>query len=315
MRRILILLLQVMMIVQGCSRKKVSEGPVFSFAFLTDMHLSMENNGCFEGTGRAIRAAEKEKVDFIITGGDNLDIDVLGNDSLRARLLFHRLDSVIRGAGTPVYPCMGNHDFFLVPGDGRMERTAGLYREMIGPDHYSFDHRGWHFIVMNSAMRANDRYCVPDDQVAWLRKDLEQTGSDVPLVVTVHVPFLSVLGLTLTGEYPYGHTFENFREVLDLFSNHNLRLVLQGHLHTYEEIKIFGIQFITSGAVSGAWWKGPHNRTQEGFLVVRIAGDNLCWEYVDYGWDPVYRTSGKNNQAGGKTRAEHTRISEDQSPG
>lgn len=110
----MILLLQVMMIVQGCGRKDVSEKPAFSFAFLTDMHLSMENKGCFEGTRKAIRAAEKE---------NNVDIDVLGNDSLRAKHLYYLLDSVFNEVQVPVHPCMGNHDFFLVPGDGQMDRT------------------------------------------------------------------------------------------------------------------------------------------------------------------------------------------------
>ncbi|MBW6461116.1 MAG: hypothetical protein K0B08_11155, partial [Bacteroidales bacterium] len=79
----------------------------------------------------------------------------------------------------------------------------------------------------------------------------------------------------------------NAKEVTGLFKDHNLRLVLQGHLHIYETIHILGIQYITAGAVSGAWWEGPYYGTEEGFLLVKVNGDDFTWEYVDYGWEAI----------------------------
>ena len=70
-----------------------------------------------------------------------------------------------------------------------------------------------------------------------------------------------------------------------MFNEHNLKLVLQGHMHLYEEIKVKGVQFITGGAVSAAWWGGPYYGTEEGYLKVNVKGDNFSWEYVDYGWE------------------------------
>jgi len=62
-------------------------------------------------------------------------------------------------------------------------------------------------------------------------------------------------------------------------------LVLQGHMHLYEEIKVKGVQFITAGAVSASWWGGVYHGTEEGYLLLHMDGDNFHWEYLDYGWE------------------------------
>jgi predicted phosphodiesterase len=77
----------------------------------------------------------------------------------------------------------------------------------------------------------------------------------------------------------------NGKDVLDLFRNHNLKLVLQGHLHTVEDINIDGIHFITGGAVSAGWWNGPNREFQEGYVLVTTGKNDFTWRYVDYGWE------------------------------
>ena len=73
--------------------------------------------------------------------------------------------------------------------------------------------------------------------------------------------------------------------MLQLFAGHNLKLVLQGHMHLFESIDIPGKKFITAGAVSAAWWGGSYYGTEEGYLQVNIKGDNVDCEYIDYGWE------------------------------
>jgi len=77
----------------------------------------------------------------------------------------------------------------------------------------------------------------------------------------------------------------NSKEVLELFKGHNLKLVLQGHLHFYEDIYVEGIHFITGGAVCSAWWTGKFNGLEEGFLRIDVKGDDFSTEYIDYGWE------------------------------
>jgi hypothetical protein len=76
----------------------------------------------------------------------------------------------------------------------------------------------------------------------------------------------------------------NSHEVLALFEGRNLKLVLQAHLHIVEQIAVKGTHFVTAGAVSGAWWKGPHEGFPEGFVVVDVDEDAFDYRYETYGW-------------------------------
>ena len=82
----------------------------------------------------------------------------------------------------------------------------------------------------------------------------------------------------------------NARQVLELFRGHNLRLVLQGHLHYFEDIYVNGIHFITGGAIAGAWWEGPYRDTKPGYLLVKgNKKGEITYEYKDYGWSADFK--------------------------
>ena len=85
---------------------------------------------------------------------------------------------------------------------------------------------------------------------------------------------------------PNGLWIYNREEILHLFDNHNLKLVLQGHVHWLEDINKMGrTRFITGGAVAGRpSWKGA-KYNEEGFLNIHIGeNDEITWDYIDYGW-------------------------------
>jgi hypothetical protein len=49
------------------------------------------------------------------------------------------------------------------------------------------------------------------------------------------------------------------------------------------------VHFITGGAVSGRWWNNkPTDYPEEGFLLVKVKGEEIEWDYVDYGWVPPH---------------------------
>ena len=110
-----------------------------------------------------------------------------------------------------------------------------------------------------------------------------------PIAISVHIPMITVQTQILKGSTipnSAGTVITNSKDVLDLFAGHNLKLVLQGHLHNYEDIYIKVIHFITGGAVSGNWWEGAHRGIEEGFLLVRVKDTEISAEYLDYGWTP-----------------------------
>ncbi len=252
----------------------------FSFAFFTDIHLNKGDNDCFYGLGKAIQSSKDLSADFILTGGDNVDIDVLKDDSATAHWLYGKYSELIANAGIGYYATIGNHDRFFgcQKSDPLYER--GLFEKYLNQSYYSFNHKGWHFIVLNTS-----NSIVGDEQKQWLAADLKELDAKTPIIISTHVPFLSVYYPALQGKYTPRDTFSNFKEIWDMFEGKNLKLVLQGHMHLYEEIKVKGVQFITGGAVSASWWGGSYHGTEEGYLMIHIDGDDFDWEYIDYGWE------------------------------
>lgn len=256
----------------------------FSFAFFTDLHLNKnESSNSFKGLEMAVSKAKKDQVDFVLSGGDNVDVDAMKADNLEnAKALFQRYKDLVSKSGLKWYYTIGNHDRYWF---SEGEHGSGLFQSYFGNPYYSFEHKGWKFIVLNSTEVCKDKYCISDKQKAWLISELAKTPTDQPIIVSSHVPFLSLYYPVLEGYYTDADTFVNQKEVRGLFDKHNLKLVLQGHQHLYEEIKVRGVQYITAGAISANWWGGPFHGTEEGYLKVNLDGNNFTWQYIDYGWE------------------------------
>ncbi len=258
----------------------------FSFGFFTDLHLNKdEASNSFKGLEQAISVAKKNKVDFVLTGGDNADVDAMKAENLEAaKSLFQRYKDIVSNSGLKWFYTIGNHDRYW---HSEGEHGSGLFSSYFGKPYYSFKHKGWKFIILNSTEVCNNKYCISDTQKNWLVSELAKTPSDQPIIVSSHVPFLSLYYPVLEGYYTDADTFVNQKEIRGLFDKHNLKLVLQGHQHLYEEIKVRGVQYITAGAISANWWGGNFHGTEEGYLQVNINGNDFSWDYVDYGWEVV----------------------------
>lgn len=262
----------------------------FSFAFFTDIHLNRGTGKSFEGFKKALSLAKEKNIDFIITGGDNVDTDVIKEENSETAVgLYEEYAEIIKNYGIPFYVTIGNHDRFHASDTSNIHlNDDGMFRKYFKEAYYSFEHKGWKIIVLNSVETENGAYPVAGtEQINWLKKLLKQTPFTQPFIIVTHVPFLSVYYPVLKGNYTDMDIMKNQHEVLNLFKNHNLKLVLQGHMHIYEEIKVKGINFITGGAVSAAWWNGPYYGTEEGFLYLELEKNDVKWEYIDYGWDAI----------------------------
>ncbi|MFW6128656.1 MAG: metallophosphoesterase family protein [Candidatus Aminicenantaceae bacterium] len=265
----------------------------FSFAFLTDIHLQPERQA-FQGYKKAIQAVNMINPDFVITGGD-LIMDALGKSYERADSLYNLYIEANKEFNMPVYNTIGNHDVFGLYNISSInpshpEYYKKMYKERLGKTYYSFDYNGWHFMVLDSIGRTVGREYigwVEAEQMDWIEEDLQKVEQKTPIVISTHIPLISVVTQINRGstyKNPDNWVIVNSKEVLDLYEGYNLKLVLQGHLHVLEEIRINNITFITGGAVSGNWWKGSYYGVEEGFLIIKIKDDQFDYEYIDYGW-------------------------------
>ena len=223
-------------------------------------------------------------------------MDALGQRFGKADSLYNLYMKTASEINAPVYCTMGNHDIFGIykkygTDTSHPEYGEKMFENRLGKSYYSFDHKGWKFIILNSVEEKDNRYIglVDPDQLEWIRSELENTDKQTPIVISTHLPLITAFTQVYSGSTtPNGESLviTNSKEVLDLFDGYNLKLVLQGHLHILEDIYIFGTHFITGGAISAGWWKGPYETTEEGFIKIDVEGDNFRWEYIDYGWVP-----------------------------
>ncbi len=278
----------------GCGSEKAVQ-PDFTFAFLTDIHITPEKNAP-AGFRQAIDTVNSLKPDFVITGGD-LIMDALGQQRSRADSLYQLYSGLLKGFSMPVYNTVGNHELFafynkeidtLDPDYGE-----GMFRRYFGNPWQSFDYKGWHFILLKSIEPTPTRGYygrINPVQLDWLKNDLAGISDTTPVVVSTHIPFITAYGQWQEGGQQVngaGSVITNGKEVLDLLRKKNLKLVLQGHQHYYEDLYMDGVHFITGGAVSSSWWNGPNGTLEEGFMVMKVYGDSISGAYVDYKWEVV----------------------------
>lgn len=292
-----IVLLGFLLIFSSCKEKgsktNVPNSDEFSFAFLTDIHVEYGKRADL-GLQQAIDSVNAKAPEFVITGGDLIS-DALGQTEEKATELYDLYLKLEKGFDMPVYNTMGNHEEFAFYKKSGISRDHPLYGDKmfeskIGKRFYSLFHKGWRFYILDSVEETEDRHYfgyIDTVQQNWLIKELAEVDPKTPIVIVSHIPFITADAQISKGSMAQnskGLVVENSKEVLDLFKDHNLKLVLQGHLHHLEDVYINNIHFIVGGAVSARWWEGPMGEMEEGYLIVHVKGEEFEWEYVDYGW-------------------------------
>jgi hypothetical protein len=155
---------------------------------------------------------------------------------------------------------VGEHDWYLDMGDE--------WKEMFGPDHYSFDHKGIHFVVLNSVVEKDfwtAKGYTPEERMAivaglddnrqspfevgepqrdWLRQDLAGVDEKTPIIVFSHSPLYKLYK-------PWNFWTDDADEVQAILKRFDTVTVIHGHTHQLLTNRIDNIQF--HGLLSTAW--------------------------------------------------------------
>src|SRR5262249_25427426 len=149
----------------------------FTFLHLTDTHIQPELHAdagcrmCFENAARL-------GADFAIIGGD-LVFDAAEQRADRAKRLYDLYAETIKRLEMPAHAVIGNHDVFGVAAKGGVSSGdpgfgKKMFEDRIGQRYRSFDHKGWHFVLLDSIELTTDpgflgpiRGGVDADQLAW----------------------------------------------------------------------------------------------------------------------------------------------------
>jgi 3',5'-cyclic AMP phosphodiesterase CpdA len=127
-----------------------------------------------------------------------------------------------------------------------------MYHKYFGPDYYSFNYGGVHFIGLNTADIEDQWYYghVDSLQMAWLARDIALVPPQMPVVTFDHIPFLSTIEglngytdappapslITVRGKTVFRHTVSNAADVLAILRTRKHVLALGGHFHSAEKV-------------------------------------------------------------------------------
>lgn len=266
----------------------------FSFVFMSDIHYTTKFDAP-KGFQMVVDTINKIKPDFIMAGGDII------YDALRVteKEVVTNTNAYLKAAANikaPIHYAIGNHEVFELYNKSAdtSNQLFGkrFYEKYFGKRYYSFNHKGWHFMVLDNIFITPDRKYIgkiDSVQMAWIQQDLKTVDSTTPVAIMAHVPFIT----TLSQWYGGGTNANDDKvasvdshKIIKLFDKKNLRLILQGHLHYFEALDIMNkTMVITAPSVSGKWWQGKQHDIEEGFIKLDIDGEKISYTYIDYKWD------------------------------
>lgn len=189
----------------------------FYFVQLSDTHWGFEGppNPDARGTlPKAVAAVNSLALppDFIIFTGD---LTQTTDDPAERRKRMREFKSI--AAGLQV------RDVHFIPGehDASLDQGAA-FREFFGSTHYTFAHKGVHFIVLDNVSDPAGK--LGDAQLAWLAADLANTAPQTPIVVFAHRPLFDL--------YPqWDWATRDGAAAIDLLMAHANVTVFYGHIH------------------------------------------------------------------------------------
>ena len=250
----------------------------FSFIQASDTHISEQSVDRMEKF-RAL--TDRLKPDFALVCGD-LIRDALRVPEAEARRYYELYVSNIAKFQTRVWSVPGNHEIFGIERHlSLISPTNALYGKKmfahyIGPNYYSFNYGGIHFIGLDDIDYEDTWYYghVDSLQLSWLKQDLASIPAKMPVVTFKHIPFFSG-GLSMgpyeeagpgrtlereKGVLQFRHVVSNAHEVIELLQTHPYPLSLSGHYHARQVFRYESTgqntRFEQTGAVVGNGGEG-----------------------------------------------------------
>jgi 3',5'-cyclic AMP phosphodiesterase CpdA len=230
--------------------------PAFRFAYISDSHLYEKhvNDRFVRSLLRAVDDVNNldPQPDFVFYGGDLAQLGRVKELELGAEIL--------KNLKAPLRIMVGEHDWYLDMGE--------KWRELFGEPTYSFDHKGVHFVVLNSVVEADfwtergmtpmermrtvagldnglqSPFTVGAPQRKWLEEDLARLPDDARVVVFSHSPLYKLYK-------QWNFWTDDAEQVQAILNRFQQVVVIHGHTHQLLTNRIGNIHF--HGVLSTAW--------------------------------------------------------------
>jgi len=255
------------------SAEPVKKKKSFTTAFITDIHVK-PSEVAEAGMKKALQNVNqlKQQPDFIINGGDSI-MDALAATKENTQTQWELFNKIMQAENKlPVKHCMGNHDIWGwqlkedVKADSLYGKAWWLKQTGNSKTYYSFTHKDWQFIFLDSVQENNGGYIalLDDEQFTWLENELDYNKSKFVCIVS-HIPIISFCSAMFfkdmlpNGDWKLSRALlhTDARRIKDLFKRYpNIKTCLSGHIHLQDQVDYLGVKYFCNGAISGNWWKG-----------------------------------------------------------
>jgi hypothetical protein len=203
----------------ACSTTRMAKSaePDFFFVQLSDIHWGYTGPGNLDPLGtlpKAIAAVNALPMDpdFIVFTGDLTQLTLDGKVRRQRMAEFRDKIGALRVRNIRFLP--GEHDASVDHGEA--------FIEYFGQTHYSFDHKGIHFVVLDNV--SDPTGSLGDEQIAWLKKDLSSQAKDAPIVVLTHRPLYDLVP-------QWGWSTRDGALALEALNAYSNVTVFHGHIH------------------------------------------------------------------------------------
>jgi hypothetical protein len=153
----------------------------FQFAIVSDK-AAHPREGVFEAGLAKLQLLRPEFVlsvgDFI-HGYDEAFKPLTDEDVVREKR--DEFDEALRTLAIPFYRVSGNHDI-------NNDLSARIWKELYGPDYYSFDYKGVLFLCLNSQDGKNYGPGIGKEQIAWVKDVLAKNNHTRWVFLFFHQP-------------------------------------------------------------------------------------------------------------------------------
>ena len=213
------------------------EAESFSFIHTTDIHIW--SNAEIPDFEKKIQRMDKmaPAAKFVVCTGD------LSADNKIETLRDYKKSIAV--SKNPWLSAFGNHDELY-----EYDYTRH-YRKVLGPDYYSFDYGGWHFIIFNSIHLDDHKM-----NTNWFEQDVKLLGKKKPIIIFKHY-------------HPENKHFERWVQ------HKNIKAVFSGHLHGIKNIIVNDIKSYNTSPFRFA----GIDYTPAGFRIVHINKQHVTTEY------------------------------------
>lgn len=264
----------LLLIAASCSQQKTVR-----FGICADVHKDVMHDAD-QRLWDFVNEMKKTDVDFIIELGDFMQPQEYNASFLKVWKSFEG----------PSFHVLGNHDMDNDTGERYLRDHTVSYLDMPAR-HYSFDMKGFHFIVLDGNDQKNPpqsgyaRY-MGEEQLEWLRLDLARAKS--PVILFSHQSIEDPGGVENAAEV---------RKVLEAakLSSGKQKVIacFSGHHHIDYSTSINGINYIQINSMSYYWMGGD-------YLKVRYSEEiDEQYPYIKYTApykDPIYATVEVNSK-------------------